>query len=133
MEWKKINKIEASEDYQRIVANGSANYECEDSYIELRNELEKAYSELSQLCRIENGEVLDNTINQSGTIRNAFGTEAQTKKNAASYGMSEDGTISGIEAGKYRLQLYYNYRDPQTKKQTTYILTTTGDTDIVVK
>ena len=59
MEWKKMNKNEAYDDYQRIIVNGTAKCECDDSYFELRNELEKAYFDLSQLCKIENGEVLD--------------------------------------------------------------------------
>lgn len=59
MEWKKLNKVEAYEDYQRIVANGNVKYECENSYIELRNELKKSFDEISQLCGIENGMISD--------------------------------------------------------------------------
>ncbi len=59
MEWKSTNKNEAYNDYQRIIINGSAEAECDNSYFELRQELQNVYSNLIQICRIENGEIKD--------------------------------------------------------------------------
>ena len=59
MEWKILNKNEAYDDYQRIIVNGSCEPECDNSYLELRNELKQAYDSLFQICKIENGEVLE--------------------------------------------------------------------------
>ncbi len=59
MEWKNLNKNEAYDDFQRIILNGSAKAECDSSYFDLRNKLVEAYEEVSNICRIENGEVVD--------------------------------------------------------------------------
>ena len=59
MEWKNLNKNEAYDDFQRIILNGSAKAECDSSYFDLRNKLVEAYEDVSNICRIENGEVID--------------------------------------------------------------------------
>lgn len=59
MEWKNLNKNEAYDDFQRIILNGSAKADCDSSYIDLRNRLVEAFVEVYNICRIENGEVVD--------------------------------------------------------------------------
>lgn len=59
MEWKKLNKNDSYEDYLRIIVNGNATEECDESYLELRDCLKDAYDDLIKVCKIENGEVLD--------------------------------------------------------------------------
>ncbi len=59
MEWNSLNRNEAYEEYQRIIINGNAEGECNDSYLELQQELKKAFSSLTNICRIGNGEILD--------------------------------------------------------------------------
>ncbi len=59
MNWRTLNKNEAYDDYQRIILNGSATPEYDSSYEELRKEFESAFNKLTQVCKIENGEVVD--------------------------------------------------------------------------
>lgn len=59
MEWKNLNKNEAYNDYQRIIINGNAQAECDNSYLKLRKELKDGFDSLIHVCKIENGEVLD--------------------------------------------------------------------------
>lgn len=72
----------------------------------------------------------DTRKDNGGVIRTLFGTEAKQNKAKSAYGMSEKGTIIGVEdAYEYTLLLYYGFKNPDTKISTRPLIRTS----VVVK